>query len=76
MHTNILELKAAGDKVLSVCRQTGIGIASGAAVTWEFAMVFTMRDGKAVRMEMHADLDEARLLAGAAPGAIASLEAS
>ena len=33
----------------------GSGIASGAAVTWDFAMVFTMRDGKAVRMKMYAE---------------------
>ena len=60
VQTNVLETHAAGDKVVSVCRQTGTGLASGAAVTWEFAMVFTMRDGKAVRMDMYPGLDEAR----------------
>ena len=76
VHTNVLELKAAGDKVLSVCRQTGSGIASGAAVTWEFAIVCTMRNGKVVRMDMYADLDEARRLAGVSADATAPLEAS
>ena len=60
VHTNVIEIRGAGNKVLSVCRQTGSGIASGATVKWEFAMVFTMRDGKAVRMVMYADIDEAR----------------
>ena len=68
VQTNVLELRGAGDKVLSVCRQTGSGIASGAAVTWDFAMVFTMRDGKAVRMKMYGEVDEAREAAGIRPG--------
>ena len=64
VQTNVLELRGAGDKVISVCRQTGSGITSGAAVVWEFAMVCTMRDGKVVRMKMYGDLDEAREAAG------------
>ncbi len=58
---------------MCVCRQTGSGIASGATVTWEFAMVFTMRDGKAVRMKMYGSIDEAREAAGIDPaGAVIS----
>lgn len=70
VHTNVLETKAAGDKVVSVCRQTGSGITSNISVTWEFALVFTMRDGKAVRMEMHAEPEDAREAAGLHPTAV------
>ena len=76
VHTNVLEMKAAGDKVVSICRQTGSGLASGAAVTWEFAIVCTMRDGRIVRMDMYADLDEAREVAGVTPGAAEPAEAT
>ena len=64
VHTDVLASQAAGDKVISVCRQTGTGIASGAAVMWEFAMVFTLRDGLVVRMDMYAEVDDARRAAG------------
>ena len=67
VQTNVIEMRGAGDKVISVCRQTGSGVASGATVTWEFAMVFTMRDGKAVRMKMYGSTDEARGVAGIGP---------
>ena len=70
VHTNVLETQAAGDKVVSVCRQTGSGITSNISVTWEFALVFTMRDGKAVRMEMHAEPGDAREAAGLHPTAV------
>jgi ketosteroid isomerase-like protein len=66
VHTNVVETRAAGDKVISICVQTGSGIASGATVMWEFAMVFTMRHGKVVRTDMYPDLDEAREIAGVA----------
>ena len=66
VHTNVLEIRGAGDKVVSVCRQTGSGLASGAAVTWEFGIVHTMRDGKVVRMKMYAEVDEGRRAAGVA----------
>ena len=74
VHTNVLETRAAGDKVLTVCRQTANGIASGASVTWEFALVFTMRDGKAVRMEMYAEVEDARRAAGLHPTVVPELE--
>jgi ketosteroid isomerase-like protein len=64
VQTNVLEIRGAGDKVISVCRQTGSGITSGAAVTWDFAIVHTMREGKVVRMKMYGDIDEARRAAG------------
>jgi len=74
VRTNVLETQAAGDKVVSVCRQTGSGIARGISVTWEFALVFTMRDGKAVRMEMYAEPGDARRTAGLHPAAVSEIE--
>jgi ketosteroid isomerase-like protein len=71
VHTEVLEIRGAGDKVMSVCRQTGSGMVSGAMVTWQFANVFTMREGKVVRMEMYAESADARRMAGLAPTAVA-----
>jgi hypothetical protein len=68
--TNILELRGAGDKVFSLCRQTGSGVASGATVTWEFAMVFTLRDEMVVRVDMYADADEGLHAAGLEPAEV------
>ncbi len=64
VHTEVREIAAAGDKVVTICHQSGSGKASGAAVAWDFAMVFTMRDAKAVHIELSLDLDRARRLAG------------
>jgi ketosteroid isomerase-like protein len=75
VQTNVIEMRGAGDKVISVCRQTGSGLARGATVTWEFAMVFTMRDGKAVRMKMYGSTEEAREVAGTDPADAAITEA-
>jgi len=74
VQTNVFETQAAGDKVLSVCRQTSSEIASGMSVTWEFALVFTMRDGKAVRVEMYAEPEDARRAAGLHPSAVPESE--
>ena len=60
VRTEVRENAAAGDKVVSICHQTGTGSASGASVAWDFAVVFTMRDGKAVRGDVTLDLDAAR----------------
>ena len=49
----------AGDKVVAIVRQHGRSKATGLAVDMHFAMVFTVRDGKQVRMEMYADPAEA-----------------
>jgi len=64
VHTEIREIGAAGDKVVTICRQSGTGMGSGAVVTWEFAMINTLRDARVVRMELTADLDEARRIVG------------
>jgi ketosteroid isomerase-like protein len=72
VETEVLEIKGAGDKVMSVCRQTGSGMVSGAVVTWEFANVFTLRNGKVVRMEMYAEPADARRIVGRAAGTTAT----
>jgi ketosteroid isomerase-like protein len=64
VHTEVREMAATGDKVVSICHQSASGMASGATVSWDFAITFTMRDGKAVRGDVSLDLDEARRVAG------------
>jgi ketosteroid isomerase-like protein len=64
IHTEIREIAAAGDMVVSICHQSASGMASGATVAWDFAVTFTMRDGKAVRGDVSLDLDEARRIVG------------
>jgi len=64
VQTEVREMAAMGDKVVSVCHQSASGMASGATVTWDFAIIFTMRDGKAVRGDVTLDLDGARRVAG------------
>ena len=64
VHTDVRETAAVGDKVVSICHQSASGMASGATVEWDFAITFTMRDGKAVRGDVSLDLDEARQVAG------------
>ena len=50
---------AGGDKVVGVIRQRGRFRTSGLPVEMLFAQVYTLRDGKEVRMEMYADPAEA-----------------
>ena len=50
-----------GDHVVALCRYRGRGRGSGAAVETKGAHVWTMRDGKCVRLEVFAD--RARALA-------------
>jgi ketosteroid isomerase-like protein len=57
-------MAAVGNKVVSICHQSASGMASGATVSWDFAITFTMRDGKAVRGDITLDLDEARRVVG------------
>jgi len=54
----------AGEKVVAVVHQTGRSRASGMAVEMAFAQVWTMRDGRYLRMEMYSDIDEALTDAG------------
>jgi ketosteroid isomerase-like protein len=55
-----------GDKVVVIARQQGSAKSTGAPVDMTFAQVFTMRDGKQVRMEMYADPAEGLEAAGLA----------
>lgn len=48
-----------GDQVVAVIRQVGRGRLSGADVEQRFAQLWTLRDGKIVRMEMHPNREAA-----------------
>jgi ketosteroid isomerase-like protein len=64
------ELIEAGDKVLVVVRQRGRGSGSGLEVESDLYVVYTMREGKAVRMKVHEGRDAALAdLRGNAEGA-------
>jgi ketosteroid isomerase-like protein len=49
------DFRDAGEKVVVIARQHGRSKATGLEVDMHFAQVFTVRDGKQVRMEMYAD---------------------
>jgi uncharacterized protein len=53
------ELVDAGDEVLAFVRITARGRVSGAEVTYEHPQLWTLRDGKVVRMRVFADRAEA-----------------
>jgi ketosteroid isomerase-like protein len=53
------DLHDAGDQVVAIVSQRGRSKATGLPVEMHFAQVWTLRDGKQVRMEMYADPDEA-----------------
>jgi ketosteroid isomerase-like protein len=57
-------LHDAGDKVVAVMRQHGRAKATGLPIDMAFAMVFTLRDGKQIRMQMYSDPAEALAAAG------------
>jgi ketosteroid isomerase-like protein len=68
------KLEAAGtDAALAVIDMRGTGRVSGVPTEMRFFQLWTFRDGRAVRMEMFQELDDARRAAGldppAAPGA-------
>jgi ketosteroid isomerase-like protein len=54
----------AGNKVISVVHQVGRGKASGVEVDQRFAQLWTLRDGKIIRMEMYRDREAALEAAG------------
>jgi ketosteroid isomerase-like protein len=56
---DVQALHDAGEKVVSVCRQTARARTSGMPIEMNFAMVFTLRNGLQTRMQMYADPDEA-----------------
>ena len=61
------ELEPAGpDAALATINMRGRGRSSGAPAEMHFFQLWSFRDGRAVRMEMFHDLDEARRAAGLA----------
>ncbi len=58
------ELIDAGDQVIAVHHQRGLGASSGAAAQLEQGIIFTLRDGATVRVEIYSDPEKARAAAG------------
>jgi ketosteroid isomerase-like protein len=58
--------QGAPDRALAMIHMRGRGRGSGVPAEMRFFQVWTFRDGRAVRMEMYSDLDEARRAAGLA----------
>lgn len=72
MGSELEELVEAGDKVVALLIFRGEGRSSGAAVEARIANVWTLREGKVVRMQYFGDREEALAAAGlrgANPGA-------
>jgi ketosteroid isomerase-like protein len=63
-HLEVERYVDAGDKVVAIVRQLGRSKSTGVEVDMRFAQVFTLRDGKQVRVELYADPDEALEAAG------------
>jgi ketosteroid isomerase-like protein len=61
---DVEELLPAGDRVVAILRQRGRAKATGMPVDMHFGQVWTMRDGKQVRMEMYSTPAEAMRAAG------------
>ena len=57
---------AGAEKVVGVLHQDGRSKSTGVPVDMLYAQVYTVRDGKATRMEMYADPDEALRAVGLA----------
>jgi ketosteroid isomerase-like protein len=58
-HVNAEEVRDSGDKVLVFTHQTARGKASGVQIDLRIAHLWTIRDGKAVRMQAYFDREEA-----------------
>ena len=54
------EIEERGDRVLAICNRHGVVRASGTQVDRRWAMLWTFRDGVAVRVEAYSDCSEAR----------------
>jgi ketosteroid isomerase-like protein len=63
------ELIDCGERIVAPVHQIGQGKGSHAAVEVRYIMVFTMRDGKAVRVDSFYDRDEALAFARSGPPA-------
>jgi ketosteroid isomerase-like protein len=53
-------------RILALFKQIGIGKTSGIEMEQHGGHVWTMRDGKVLRLEVHVNRDEARVAAGLA----------
>jgi ketosteroid isomerase-like protein len=58
-HMEAEEVFDAGDRVVVMIHQRGRGKASGIDVEQRFAMIWTVRGGRAIRMEMYPTREEA-----------------
>jgi len=58
-HMEAQEILDAGDRVVAMVHHRGRGRISGIEVAQHFAMVWTLRAGRAVRMDMYLTLEEA-----------------
>jgi ketosteroid isomerase-like protein len=58
-HVEAEEILDAGDRVVAMIHHRGRGKSSGIEVDQRFAMVWTLRGGRAVRMDMYPTRDEA-----------------
>jgi hypothetical protein len=58
------EFRDAGDRVFVWQRTIGRGVASGVDVVWEGAYVWTLREGKIIRVQIFFGRDEALEAAG------------
>jgi len=67
---DLVELVPRGERVLVRARQRGRGEGSGALVESDIFHVWTVRDGRAVRMEMYLDGRSAFEAAGLDPGGV------
>jgi ketosteroid isomerase-like protein len=56
--------QGAPDRVLAIIDMRGRGSGSGVPTEMSFAQLWTFRDGRAIRMELYWDHDEARRAAG------------
>jgi ketosteroid isomerase-like protein len=65
-HVEARELVDAGDRVVAMVHHRGRGELSGIEISQTFAMVWTLRDGRAVRMDMHGTREEALAAVGLA----------
>jgi ketosteroid isomerase-like protein len=57
-------IDAGEEEVIGVLRQRGTSKSTGLEVDMQFAMLWTIRDGRYIRMRMYADPDEAKRAAG------------
>jgi ketosteroid isomerase-like protein len=60
----VKELHPAGEQVVAIVRQRGRAKSTGMPVDMLFGQVWTLRDGKQVRMEMYATPEDALRAAG------------